>query len=159
LGILSMQAVKMQSQPWEGVSSVQNDDGNDAHIYDPSDEEEEPPDREPPMSKPSLLLEYVSIANLRLTYEILGEGQLRHWTRNDFTNSCEQSLSGSPNWCGRADRCLCCNARQTEREDSVHNMTLGLAVARLKIYAHENNWEQLPDDGMFNFILELDNRL
>jgi hypothetical protein len=159
LGALSMQALQLSGVEWKDTSSFQESEENVPHIYDPSDEEEEPPDNEDPEAKDSLLQDYGTIELLRLTYETEGEGQLRHWIQNDHTNSCEGFLNESSVRCGKVDQCFGCNANKTEHEDQIYNMSLGLTAAKLQLYSSENKWTKLPDHNMFDFILELNARL
>jgi hypothetical protein len=161
--LIMRQAMEFKGTQWP-VSSQTLDEREDLpNIYDPEEDEEEAPDNHAPVPKDSIST-LGSTEALRVTYEILGEGQPRYWNKTRLNNCCENAkdsfvITRSLPVCELPDRCLFCRARETAKQDEVYNIAMGLTAAQLKIYALANTWSRLPDQSMFAFIMEVNNRI
>ena len=91
--------------------------------------------------------------------ELEEPGQQRFWIRRDETNCCPPSATSSGILCEKAQSCLVCSAQRATKRDAHYGLFIHNSVASLYVHARAHNWQALPDNKIFDFIVELDNRL
>ncbi len=91
--------------------------------------------------------------------ELEGEGQPIFWIRRHTTNCCFHSFKATGAVCERVHRCLFCSAQSKTKKDIHYGLFIKLSVASLYVHATQKGCKALPDDKLFDFILEIDSRL
>ncbi len=131
-------------------------------VYDP--DEDEPTEADLSIGEPKESInEFGTPRELSEYYEVQGEGQQRHWFKNTTQTCCGvaagrwEGTQAAP--CDKPDYCAYCRSSSTTAADNANGHYLRLTAAKLLLFSRQNEWGRLPDATIFEFTLELSNRL